>query len=303
VGSLELRQLRYFVAVAEELHFGRAALRLHMTQPPLSQQIHNLEREVGTLLLQRDKRHVELTDAGRAFLEHARRALAEAEEAKTSAMQAASGTLGRLFIGCNAYARWWAPVDTILDNIAERFPAIRVQLSYAASGALLRQLRVGQLDMALVLGPTRDSELEYLKITSEPYFVALPESHRLAMRRSVRIEDLAGETLLLFARRVAPDQHDEQLAMFRDAGVPVDVTEVPAESTGLLGGVAAGLGFGLLPSPKHPYPGTVQLRLGPPPRNVDLNLVWPRRRRGPVVQSVIRLVKELAIEGRLGASA
>src|SRR4029450_5766581 len=106
VGRLELRQLRYFVAVAEELHFGRAALRLHMTQPPLSQQIQSLEREVGTPLLQRDKRHVELTDAGRAFLDHARRALLEAEEAKTAAMQAASGTLGRLFIGCNAYGRW-----------------------------------------------------------------------------------------------------------------------------------------------------------------------------------------------------
>jgi DNA-binding transcriptional LysR family regulator len=276
-------------------------MRLHMTQPPLSQQIHSLEREVGTQLLQRDKRHVELTDAGRAFLEHARRALDEAEDAKSSAIQAATGTLGQLFVGCNAYVRWWAPVDTILHNLAERFPAIRVDLSYASSGTLLRQLRVGQLDMALVLGPTRDSELESLKITSEPYFVALPESHRLAVRRSVRIEDLAGETLLLFARRVAPDQYDEQVAMFRDAGVQVDVIEVPAESTGLLGGVAAGLGFGLLPSPKDRYPGTVQVRLGPPPRDVDLNLVWSARRRGPVIQSVIRLVKELATEGRLDA--
>jgi DNA-binding transcriptional LysR family regulator len=299
---VELRQLRYFVTVAEELHFGRAARRLNMTQPPISQQINNLEREVGTALLHRDKRHVELTDAGRAFLEHARRALREAQQAKASAMEAAAGRLGRLFVGCSAYARWWPPVDTILRNITERSPAIRIQLSYGASGGLLRQLRVGQLDLALVIGPVRDSELDRIRITREPYYVALPESHPLAERPSVRIEDLGGETLLLFARRLAPDQYDDQLAMFRDAGLSVKVTEVPAESTGLLGGVAARLGFGLIPKPV-PYPGTVQLQLGPPPRFVDLNLVWPQDRRGPLVQSVVSLVEELKTEGRLGASA
>ena len=299
---MELRQLRYFVAVAEELHFGRAAQRLHMTQPPLSQQINALEREVGTTLLVRDKRHVELTDAGRAFLEHARRALREAQEAKTAASEAAAGRLGRLFIGCNAHARWWPPVDTILRILDERSPSIKVEVSYAASGGLLRQVRTGLLDMALVVGPVRDAGLDRVVVTREPLCVALPEDHPLAGRVSVRLEDLDGEMLLLFARRLAPDLWDDQLAMFRDARVGVHIGQMPAETTGLLGGVAAGLGFGLLPRPGHPYPGTVLVALDPS-KYVDLSLVWRQGRRRPVLQAVVALVEDLKGAGRLGTAS
>src|SRR5437773_6107802 len=157
--------------------------------------------------------------------------------------------------------------------------------------------------MAMVVGPVRHNEFGRMRVTREPYFLALPERHPLAGRASVRIEELGEETLLIFTRRLSPDQFDDQIALFKDAGATMRIVEVPAESGGLLGGVAAGHGIGLLPRPSHPYPGTVQVPLGPPLRYVDLNLAWRESQRTPLVQSVLDLVEDLASDGRLGGSS
>ena len=194
---MELRHLRYFVAVAEERHFGRAATRLHMAQPPLSQQIRNLETELGVVLLRRTTRRVDLTAAGETYLVRAREILASVDEAGAEAGRVAEGLVGRVVIGCVGSATY-SVLPALARTLRKELPGI----DFAFRGEMLEPdqvaaLLAGRIDLALLRPPVDDATLRLTTLRREPLIVALPQAHPLAARERLRVADLRDEELIV----------------------------------------------------------------------------------------------------------
>jgi LysR family transcriptional regulator, benzoate and cis,cis-muconate-responsive activator of ben and cat genes len=213
----ELRHLRYFVAVAEELNFRRAAERLHMAQPPLSVAIRQLEREVGTQLLSRTTREVELTDAGRVYLEGARRTLAEHKRAGRDARRAGSGDVGQLRV---AYS--WSARFEILPAIGRAFraghPDVALLTEAMWNARMPPALRSGAVDVAVARCPELAAEFSYEPIRSEPVVAVLPIGHPHAGDDALALEALHRDEFLMFPRELAPRLHDSLVGLCRRAG-------------------------------------------------------------------------------------
>jgi DNA-binding transcriptional LysR family regulator len=213
----ELRHLRYFAAVAEELNFSRAAERLHMAQPPLSAAIRQLEGELGVDLFTRTSREVKLTDAGRAFLDGARRTLAEADRAVEDAKRAGAGELGRLRIGYS-----WSVRFQTLPALGRAFstshPGVELLAQHMWNAQMAPALANGSIDVAISLCPEIVSGLELTPIRREPLLVLLPSSHPLAGEQSISLPSLADEEFILFPREIGPRLYDAFMAIFRGAG-------------------------------------------------------------------------------------
>jgi LysR family transcriptional regulator, benzoate and cis,cis-muconate-responsive activator of ben and cat genes len=214
---LELRHLRYFVAVAEELNFSRAADRLHMAQPPLSAAIRQLEQELGTELLLRTTREVRLTEAGTIFLEGARRTLAELDRARSDAQRAAAGETGQLRVAFS----WSARYET-LPAIGRAFRATHPDVSLLTeemrNARMLPELRSGAIDLAVSLCPEIVGEFSYATVRSEPVVALLARSHPLAGTNAVELRMLADEDFLFFPRELAPRLYDFMTGLCRQAG-------------------------------------------------------------------------------------
>lgn len=245
---MELRQLRYFVAVAEELHFRRAAARLHISQPPLSQQIRALEDELGFALLTRTRRRVELTAAGAAFLRDARALLGELEGAVATARRIDAGQTGRLrvnFVGSALFS--------IVPGAVERFrrarPGVELELRERATVDQLRAVRAGVADVGLVRPPIEDDgELHAQTVLRERTVAALPTGHALAGLSRVPLRRLAAEPLVLFPRDQATGFHDLLIDSLAGAGVAPRVIQYAPEMLTIIGLVAAGTGVSLVPA-------------------------------------------------------
>jgi DNA-binding transcriptional LysR family regulator len=245
---MELRQLRYFVAVAEELHFRRAAARLHMSQPPLSQQIAALERELGCRLLARTRRRVELTPAGEAFLRHARAVLAELDVAGATARAIDAGQAGMLrvnFVG--------SALLSIVPASVQRFrrarPGVEVEVRERSTTEQLRALDSGLADVALVRPPIEPHpELRTEVVLRERTIAAVPEGHALAALRRVPLRRLAAEPLVLFPRLQAPGFHDLLIGRMAATGVAPHVVQYAPEMLTIIGLVAAGIGVSPVPA-------------------------------------------------------
>ncbi|MGH2890531.1 MAG: LysR substrate-binding domain-containing protein [Solirubrobacteraceae bacterium] len=245
---MELRQLRYFVAVAEELHFRRAAARLHMSQPPLSQQIAALESELGCRLLERTRRRVELTAAGDAFLRDARTMLAELDRAVATARAIDSGQAGVLRIGFVGSA-----LHSILPAAVQRFrrarPQVEVDLRERSTVEGLRALATGAVDIALVRPPIEpDPALRVEVVLRERTIAVLPADHALAALRRVPLRRLAAEPLVLFPRAQAPGFHDLLIGRLAATGVSPRVVQYAPEMITIVGLVAAGIGVSPVPA-------------------------------------------------------
>jgi DNA-binding transcriptional LysR family regulator len=214
---VELRHLRYFVAVAEELNFSRAAERLHMAQPPLSAAIRQLEQELGVEVLQRTTREVRLTAAGTSFLGGARRTLAELERARSDAQRAGAGEIGELRVGFS----WSARFET-LPAIGRAFrlshPDVALLTEQMMNARMLPALRSGTIDAAVALCPELAGEFSYLTIRREPVIVLLAQSHPLAGRTEIELTTLADEGFLLFPREQSPRLYDFLAGLCRHAG-------------------------------------------------------------------------------------
>jgi DNA-binding transcriptional LysR family regulator len=214
---VELRHLRYFIAVAEELNFSRAAARLHMAQPPLSAAIRQLERDLGVELFVRTTREVRLTDAGRAFLQGARRALADAERAAEDARRAAAGELGHLRI---AYS--WSTRFETLPALGRAFRASHPDVELLAqemwNARMPPAFANGSIDIALSLCPEIAAELELAPIRAERVVALLPAAHPLAGEGSIPLSALSDEEFVVFPRDIAPRLHDALMAIYRRAG-------------------------------------------------------------------------------------
>jgi DNA-binding transcriptional LysR family regulator len=291
---MELRHLRYFVAVAEELHFGRAARRLQISQPPLSQQIRRLEEELGVELFRRTKRDVRMTSAGQAFLERARRLLVEVERSVESTRQAARGVVGRLEIGYVPAAEIRV-LPRVLRAFRRRFPRVETGLRLLTPAEQVDALRQGRVDVAITRLPLREEGVRVERFLREECRVAVSRRHPLARRAVLGPDDLRGLPLLLFPRAAAPALHDAILGYFRTAdGSPKLAYGLHSVGSGL-GLVAADLGVSIVPSSFEAmrFPGVAYRRLAPPVPFGEYGLLTLKEAPSPLQLVFLKLVREL----------
>jgi DNA-binding transcriptional LysR family regulator len=246
---MELRHIRYFLAVAEERNFTRAAARVGIGQPPLSQQIRDLEREVGTPLFRRIPSCAELTEAGRAFLEEALTILRHAEEAKTAARRAARGETGTLRVGFTGSAAFNPIVPSAIRAFRRAYPGVALVLEEANTLRLLERLEGGELDAVFIRPGRTDPEgVRLSRLGEEPMLIVMPSNHLLASRRRLPLSALSGESFVLFPRAVGLSLYDEVISACQRAGFePVLGQEAPQISS-VVNLVAAELGVSVVPA-------------------------------------------------------
>lgn len=245
---MELRHLRYFLAVAEELNFTRAARRLGISQPPLTQQMKALEAELGVALLDRSAYRIELTDAGRIFAAEAARILGDARSAVQAARRAATGATGRVRVGFTDSASFNSLVTSTLHTFRSGYPAVEVSLEEHPSTELVVALRQGRIDAAFVRPPLpveRGLTLDLLE--KEPLVVAVPSNHPLTGRQAVDLGSLAGETFILYPRAVRPGLADTVVAACEAAGFTPKVGQYAPQLSSTINLVAASLGISIVP--------------------------------------------------------
>jgi len=295
---MELRHLRYFVAVAEELHFGRAAARVGIAQPPLSQQVRQLEQELGVTLFDRTRRRVELTPAGRAFLEESQRVLAQAEHAAHTARRAGRGEIGRLAVGFVPSADLDV-LPRVLRAWRARYPHVEVELQVLLPAAQIEALRSGKLQVGFVRLPVDESELMVESIQREPLLAVLPAKHRLARTARIRLSDLAQDTLLLFPRHIAPGYYDVYLAACRRAGFTPRVLH-PGNMQTNLALVSAGLGVTLMPESIRNLrrSGVAYRPLAAPVPHVEMAVAYRRDDRSVVLPAFLDVVRHVIPRAR-----
>ena len=243
---VELRHLEHFVAVAEEMHFGRAARRLHMAQSPLSQSIRRLEAELGVPLFERDRRRVALTAMGQAMLPGAREALAAARRAGQSAKLAASGQVGQVRIGFVGSAAF-SLIPDLVRAVREAAPALRLHLHELPSAEQLAALRDGLLDLAIVRAQASSAGLQVEVLRQEALVAALPDTHRLSGHARVALRELADDPWILFPRARGPAFYDQILGLCARAGFAPNVEQEASYMPTIVSLVAAGLGVSLVP--------------------------------------------------------
>jgi DNA-binding transcriptional LysR family regulator len=247
---MELRHLRYFIAVAEEKHITRAAERLGMQQPPLSQQIRALERELDVQLFRRKPRGVELTDAGAAFLADARAILSHLDHAFAATRRTARGEQGRIVVGFTSSAPFHPFVPRIIRAYREAFPLVALTLEESGTVELIEQLRSDAIDAAFIRTPIANREgLVVSTLLQEPMAIALPRAHPLARsgNKTVPLKALADETFIVYRRHSGPGLYDAILSACNAAGFSPRVGQEAPRIVSTLNLVAAGLGISLVP--------------------------------------------------------
>ncbi|NMF65659.1 LysR family transcriptional regulator [Brasilonema octagenarum UFV-E1] len=291
---MELRHLRYFVAVAEELHFGRAAERLHMTQQPLSQQIRQLEDELGVLLFERTKRRVQLTEPGKAFLVEARHILLKATEAVEIVRQVAQGESGRLKVGFSGFATY-SVLPKALRIFRERFPRVELELEEMTTSAQVQALQEQQIHLGLMIPPTPDASLTLEPILKEPLVVILPETHPLATQPELALPMLANESFILVSRQLEPGYYDQCISLFQQAGFSPKVVQKASQKQTILGLVSAGMGVSLAPASIRNIhrTGVVYITLNLSDAEVELVAVWRQDESLPVLRTFLEVMKEV----------
>ena len=249
---LDLRQLRYFIAVAEELSFTRAALRLHISQPPLSQQIQSLERDLGVRLLARTKRHVALTEPGRVFLDHARQILGKVDEARSSAVSAAAGYSGLLRLAYTVSVSFHPAMPQALLRFGQIAPNVQLRLSEMYTQPQLSALLAGNIDVGFVRDDAVPAQpncrLRLSVIDREPLLLALPAGHPLASRSSLRFEEVSDDRFVCQPRELAATLYGRLMKLATQANFRPVITQHAQQINGLLTLVAAGLGLALVPA-------------------------------------------------------
>ncbi|WP_426688717.1 LysR substrate-binding domain-containing protein [Rhodanobacter ginsengiterrae] len=248
----DLRQLRYFVAVAEELSFTRAALRLHLSQPPLSQQIRALEEDLEVRLLERNKRHVALTEPGRVFLDQARQILAKVDEARSQVSAAAAGYTGQLRLAYSVSVSFHPALPQALLRYGQVAPRVSLQLSEMYTEPQFAALLGGQIDVGFVRDePTHPQATRSLRLTvidREPLLLALPTGHPLAGRSSLHLAEVAGNAFVSQPRQLVATLYDRLVKLATRAGFQPTIIQHAQQVNGLLALVAGGLGLALVPA-------------------------------------------------------
>lgn len=285
---MELRQLRYFVAVAEERHFGRAAVRLHMAQPPLSQQIKQLEEQLNTRLLERTTRRVDLTPAGELLLERARSLLAEVDQLAHDVELVGQGASGVVRIGVVGSATYRL-LPRIVENARRRMPGLKLHVTgEMLTPDLERALEDNRVDVAVLRPPVHSTAIETRLLEQDELVVALPEEHELASRGTLRLEDLRDEPFVGYPRGSAVSGITLEATGRR--GFRPRVVQEAGETSTLLSFVAAGLGVALVPTTRRNFAlrGIVFRPLRDAPA-VDLAIAWRRGNDSALITNFVAL--------------
>jgi DNA-binding transcriptional LysR family regulator len=292
---VELRSLRYFVVLAEELHFGRAARRLAITQPPLSIAIRNLENEIDVQLLVRDRRHVSLTEAGQAFLEQARIVLARASGAVETARAASRGEVGRLAIGFMS-ASIYTVLPMALREFASSHPGVRLELRELTLPQQFAALEKGDIHIGFVRPQPMEAEFSSVLLMQEPLMVALPAGHPFSKNRRIRALALAREPFVMFQRAPGLVLHDIVLRFCLQQGFTPRVVQEASQTHAVVGLVSAGIGVALVPSSAQEIRlRGVELRsLAERPPQVGTALAWRSDDNSPALQAFIATAKSVA---------
>ncbi len=291
---MELRQLHYFLAVAEELNFGRAAQRLNIAQPPLSRQIRQLEQELGVQLFHRTSRRVELTEVGNVFLEEARRILKQVEQSIQVTQRASQGEIGRLsvaFEGSSAYDI----IPTALKTYRERFPDVELVVLSMTTEKQVEALHEDRIQVGFVVPPLQGQvqDLFVEAVLQEPLVLALPEDHPLAAQSKVKVRSLANEAFIMGQRNSGCGLYDQVIAACRRAGFSPNVTQEVNEMQVLLGLVAADLGVAILSGSAKQFQrsGVVYRELQPASSEVALASAWRKDSQSSVLQAFLEVIR------------
>jgi DNA-binding transcriptional LysR family regulator len=300
VASVDFRQFRYFITVAEELHFGRAAERLHIAQSGLSQQILKLERSVGVQLLSRDRRGVELTEAGRVFLDHARQAVELADRAIASPLLAGRGKRGLLRVGTTILGM--PPMaGKLLQAFQDRFPDVEVDLRPRLISELIDGISTYTLDVAVVVSPFKsvDPPPRYQQLGTYELMAAVPEGHRLAKLERVSRAELLAEPLIEGPRNINPvlTDHLHQL-LFGELEHPQRLEVAEVEEARRLELVAEGRGIGITGTPpgveRQAPPGVVFRPLDENTPPLGYGVAWSATQTSPLLESFIEIASDFA---------
>src|SRR5579862_789619 len=288
---MELRQLRYFVAVAEELHFGHAARRLRIAQPALSRQIQALEKDVLVQLLLRNRRRVQITPAGQVFLERARLILARVDEAILAAQRAGGGVSGTLNLGFVGSATYDV-LPAVLREFLQAAPHVELTLSEMTVHAQLEALIEKRIDIGLLRLPAKTEGLVFRRVAREPLYVALPSSHPLAKLPALRLAALSAEPFVLYPDHPRPSWTEFVIGLCQQAGFRPTVVQRTVEIQTTLSLVAAGIGVSIVPKciGNLQRKDVVFRRLLGVRARTELLVAYRERDPSPVVQSFLKVL-------------
>ncbi|HCW0290830.1 TPA: LysR family transcriptional regulator [Pseudomonas aeruginosa] len=291
---MELRHLRYFIAVAEELHFGRAAERLGISQPPLSQQIQALEEEIGARLFERTNRRVELTDAGRLFLDESRQVLAQVGKAVLLARRAHLGELGELKIGFTSSAPFTSTIPSSIHAFRKAYPDVHLDLQEMSSRQVLKALLEESLQVGVIRPLALPDAVHWVELFREPLVAVLRADHPLAAgsEDGLAIAALAEEPFVFFPRSYGTGLYDQVIALTRQAGFSPRIAQEASEAMTIIGLVSAGLGVSILPASfrRTRVDGVVYRTLSDPEATTAVWLVRRQNEGSPLALSFIDLV-------------
>ncbi|MCW2779772.1 MAG: transcriptional regulator, LysR family [Marmoricola sp.] len=290
-------RLECFVALAEELHFHRAAERCHITQPAMSQQIRRLEEELGVQVATRTKRSVSLTRAGEVFLGEARKTLRQMEQSISLARRTDSGEIGQLRVGVTAPALY-----VLFPEIARRFahqlPGMGLVVKELTTAQQEGALRDGDIEVGVMHPPLDDRSL-FCQVVAEPAFhLALPTGHRLAHRESIALAELANDGFVLFPREIGPQLYDTIIGLCQSAGFSPKIAQEAHPAQSIIAFVSAGVGIGLIASPvqRLDRPGVVYVPIDGPRPYLSLGVAWHQETRSPAVGTFIQTAREVGAQ-------
>lgn len=292
---MELRQLRYFLAVAQELHFGRAAERAHIAQSPLSRQIKQLEDALGVTLFRRTKHRVELTGAGHALIPEAKAILAATEQARRSVVRAEAGMVGQLRIGYTNTAIYTA-LPKILVEYRRQYPGVELVLRDGIlTPTQLQSLRDKQLDLGFLRPPVEGAEIGLLPIARERLIVALPDNHPLAGRTRIDMKDLAAEHFIVFSRTLYSALSNLILRMCQDAGFQPRIAQEVGDIPTMIMLVSYGMGVSLVPSSSRNMrvKGVVFRNIAGGGPQLEIALAWNQGIASPIRDGFVNVARSV----------
>lgn len=297
---IELRLFRYFVAVAEALHFTRAAESLGMAQPPLSQQIKKLENEMGVQLFRRSQRKVELTEAGEVFLEQARRTLQTAEQAVEDARRAAAGRAGRLAIGMVSSATYEDLIAAVVLRFRVQCPNVELILQELTTPQQIRLLHTREIQVGFIRPPIQDLAIALEMVKREPLLVALPAAHPLAECKQVPITALATEPWVTLPSDLGMGFYNLVMSLCREAGFTPKVSQVATQIHTMISLVAAGLGVTLVPASVSSLrrAGVVYRKLANETPLVETSVAYLKSSQSPVLENFLQTIRAVTRKTR-----
>jgi DNA-binding transcriptional LysR family regulator len=292
---IDLRQLRYFQAVAEELHFGRAAARLAIAQPALSRQIQQIEQELGMPLLRRTQRRVELLPAGALLLERSRAIQQELARTLADVRRTGAGELGKLALGF-IHSSTYGLLPTVIRRFRQLYPGIELELHEMPITAQHTALVRGTIDLGLLRVQPAPAELEVATVLADPFVLAVPARHPLAARERVRLKEVAGEPFVMFSQSEAPLLHDRVQSLCEQAGFQPAVVQRATQLHTIVGLVGGGLGVAVLPATaRNLHPRQVRfLAIADKAEPLHIALAWRRGHETPAIRSFRKVTQDVA---------